>query len=39
MDRAVPASKCEVMPFAGHLPNLEQSAAFDGLLSQFLQKL
>lgn len=39
MDRAIPASKCEVMPFAGHLPNLEQSVAFDGLLSQFLQKL
>ena len=39
MDRALPASKCEVMPFAGHLPNLEQSAVFDGLLSQFLQKL
>jgi len=39
MDRAIPASKYELMPFAGHLPNLEQSAAFDGLLSQFLQKL
>jgi 3-oxoadipate enol-lactonase len=39
MDRAVPASKYELMPFVGHLPNLEQSAAFDGLLSQFLQKL
>lgn len=39
MEREVPASKYELMPFAGHLPNLEQSAAFDGLLSQFLQKL
>jgi pimeloyl-ACP methyl ester carboxylesterase len=38
MDRALSASKCEVMPFAGHLPNLEQSVAFGGLLSQFLQK-
>ena len=39
MDRAVPTSQCELMPFTGHLPNLEQSAAFDGLLWQFLQKL
>ena len=39
MDRAIPGSKYELMPFAGHLPNLEQSAAFNGLLSQFLQKL
>jgi 3-oxoadipate enol-lactonase len=38
MDRALSASKCEVMPFAGHLLNLEQSVAFGGLLSQFLQK-
>jgi pimeloyl-ACP methyl ester carboxylesterase len=39
MDRALPASQCEVLPYAGHLPNLEQSSAFGGLLSQFLQKL
>jgi len=39
MHRAVPVSKCELMPFVGHLPNLEQSAVFDGLLWQFLQKL
>jgi 3-oxoadipate enol-lactonase len=39
MDRAMAASQCEVMAFAGHLPNLEQSARFDGLLSRFLEKL
>lgn len=39
MHRAVPVSKCRVMPFVGHLPNLEQPAAFDGFLWPFLQKL
>ena len=29
----------EVMPLAGHLPNLEQPGAFDALLSEFLQKI
>jgi len=39
MHRAIPESRYELMPFAGHLPNLEQSAPFDAFLSQFLQKL
>ena len=32
-------SQFELMPFSGHLPNLEQSAPFDGLLWSFLKKL
>ncbi len=39
MSRALPAAKYQVMPSVGHLPNLEQSATFDGLLSEFLRKL
>ena len=39
MHRAIPTSRCELMPFAGHLPNLEQPAAFDALLSDFLRRL
>jgi pimeloyl-ACP methyl ester carboxylesterase len=39
MHRAIPEAQYERMPFAGHLPNLEQSASFDTLLWQFLQKL
>jgi pimeloyl-ACP methyl ester carboxylesterase len=39
MHKAIPNSQCETMAFAGHLPSLEQSVAFDALLFQFLQKL
>ncbi len=39
MHRALPASRCELMPFAGHLPNLEQPAPFDALLGDFLLRL
>lgn len=38
MHRAIPTSQYELTPFAGHLPNLEQSSTFDALLWQFLQK-
>jgi len=39
MHKVIPNSACEKMPLAGHLPNLEQTAPFDALLYQFLQKL
>jgi 3-oxoadipate enol-lactonase len=39
MHRAIPNAEYEPMPFAGHLPNLEQSSAFDARLAQFLNKL
>ena len=39
MHTVIPASGCEIMPVAGHLPNLEQPAAFDALVSKFLQTL
>jgi 3-oxoadipate enol-lactonase len=39
MSRALPAAKYQVLPSVGHLPNLEQSATFDGLLSEFLRKI
>jgi pimeloyl-ACP methyl ester carboxylesterase len=39
MHRSIPNAECEVIPFAGHLPNLEQPAPFDGRLWPFLQKL
>lgn len=39
MHRAIPTSQYELMPFAGHLPNLEQPGPFDAVLSQFLQRL
>lgn len=32
-------AQLELMPFSGHLPNLEQSAPFDGILWQFLDRL
>ncbi len=38
MHKAIPTSRCEMMAFAGHLPNLEQPGPFDALLRQFLQK-
>ncbi len=39
MHRAIRNSQLELIPFSGHLPNLEQSAAFDATLWQFLKKL
>jgi 3-oxoadipate enol-lactonase len=39
MHRAIPTSRCEIIPGAGHLPNLEQPEAFHALLSEFLHKL
>ena len=39
MHKVIPNSACEKLPLAGHLPNLEQTDAFDALLYQFLQKL
>jgi 3-oxoadipate enol-lactonase len=39
MHRAIPNAEYEPMPFTGHLPNLEQSSAFDARLAQFLNKL
>jgi len=39
MHKVIPNSACEKISFAGHLPNLEQTAPFDALLHRFLQKL
>ena len=39
MHQAMKNAQLELMPFAGHLPNLEQSSPFDGILWQFLNKL
>ncbi len=39
MHREIPNSVCELIARAGHLPNLEQPAAFDALLHGYLQKL
>lgn len=39
MHKAIPNSQRETIAAAGHLPNLEQPAAFDAQLNQFLQKL
>ena len=39
MHRAIRNSQLELIPLSGHLPNLEQQAAFDGILWQFLKKL
>jgi hypothetical protein len=39
MHRAIPNAEYEPMPFTGHLPNLEQSAPFEGRLAQFLNEL
>jgi pimeloyl-ACP methyl ester carboxylesterase len=39
MHRGIPNAECELIPFAGHLPNLEQPTPFDGRLWQFLQKI
>ncbi len=39
MHLAIPEARYERIPFAGHLPNVEQSAQFDTFLWQFLAKL
>ncbi len=39
MHRAIRTSQLELIPLSGHLPNLEQQVAFDGILAQFLKKL
>jgi 3-oxoadipate enol-lactonase len=39
MQKAMRNAQLELMPFSGHLPSLEQSAPFDGILWQFLNKL
>ena len=39
MHRAVRQSTLEIIPLAGHLPNLEQAIRFDAALARFLQRL
>jgi 3-oxoadipate enol-lactonase len=39
MHRAIRNSQLELIPSSGHLPNLEQPVAFDGMLWPFLKKL
>jgi pimeloyl-ACP methyl ester carboxylesterase len=39
MHRAIRTSQLELIPLSGHLPNLEQPVAFDGMLWRFLNKL
>jgi pimeloyl-ACP methyl ester carboxylesterase len=39
MHRAIRNSQLELIPFSGHLPNLEQPAPFEAMLWQFLKKL
>ena len=39
MHRAIRNSQLELIPFSGHLPNLEQPVPFEGTLWQFLKKL
>ena len=39
MHRAIRNSQLELIPLSGHLPNLEQPAAFDATLWPFLKKL
>jgi 3-oxoadipate enol-lactonase len=38
MHAAIKGSKLEMIPFAGHLPNFEQTTPFDVALQQFLQQ-
>jgi 3-oxoadipate enol-lactonase len=38
MHGAIKGSKFETIPFAGHLPNMEQTAPFDVLLQDFLRR-
>ena len=37
MHNAIPDSRLEILPEAGHLPNLEQPERFNGVVRQFLQ--
>lgn len=39
MHKAISASRHELMPFVGHLPNLEEPAQFSAILSEFLDTL
>jgi 3-oxoadipate enol-lactonase len=39
MQRAIPGSRLEIVPRAGHLANLEDPAAFNGILASFLASL
>lgn len=39
MANAIPGSRLEVIPGAGHLSNLEQSKAFNGALASFLKSI
>ena len=39
MHQAISASRYELMPFVGHLPNLEEPAKFNTILSEFLDTL
>lgn len=39
MHRAIRNSQLQLIPFSGHLPNLEQPVSFDGILWPFLEKL
>ena len=38
MHGAIKGSKLELIPFAGHLPNLEQTTPFDAAMQLFLQR-
>jgi 3-oxoadipate enol-lactonase len=39
MHRAIKHSQLELIPFSGHLPNLEQAVSFEAILWTFLKKL
>jgi pimeloyl-ACP methyl ester carboxylesterase len=39
MHKAMRNAQLELIPFSGHLPNLEQSGAFDAILWKFLNRL
>jgi len=39
MHKAISASRYQLMPFVGHLPNLEEPAQFNAILSEFLNTL
>ena len=39
MHKAMRNAQLELIPFSGHLPNLEQRATFDTILWQFLNRL
>ena len=39
MHRRIPNARLEILPQCGHLPNLEQPAAFSRILWEFLEKL